>query len=391
MSTSLNENRRPTLWAGIGVVLMLMIAGVDADARAGDGPATVSPPPGAPFEGEASARSARQQDLSAQRSEQTRRFIDEVLEGADARATSDDSVPHVNFALFQDEDVAAALDDAEDMGDDATGTDPRGFGNKLMPYYRFAKARNDLEIQQFVLFGMFGFSPNFAMTYEWPLAKKIDYSDLLPGGIPPGGSPPFPPGGVPGGDLDPDGDETGMGDLNLRFMWKIDGLGGRWGWEDELNPNKGWTIMPIFETTLPTATEDSLGGGMWVLSPGFAVVTDLPGGPPFGLGFIAAMNFFDFDAFKDSGREKVRRYRGRWFWMQPLTKPGPNIIDGLYVLTEFQPIYDFENDEFDLWIGPEFGKIIRDGLIIYGKPGWGVNPDPEDREFTVEVGLRYFF
>jgi hypothetical protein len=356
-------------------------------------PALFADPP-APEENQAADAATR---LDEKRAEATGRFVDAMQQEADARASAladrdDLTDPSVSLSLFQEEPAAEDLEDlGEDFGDDATGTDPRGFGNKFMPYYRYAEAKNGLEIQQFVLFGMFGFSPGFAMTYEWPLAKRIDYNDLLPGGIPPGGDPPFPPGGVPGIKLDPDGDETGMGDLNLRFMWKLDAMAGQWGWEDELNPNKGWTVMPIIETTLPTATEDALGGGAWILSPGFAVVSDLPGGPPFGLGFIAAMNFFDFDAFKDSGREKVRRFRGRWFWMQPLTKPGPNFLDGLYILTEFQPIYDFEDSDFDFWFGPEFGKIIKDGLIIYGKPGWGVDPDPEDREFTFELGVRYFF
>ncbi|MHC4946924.1 MAG: transporter [Planctomycetota bacterium] len=298
----------------------------------------------------------------------------------------------VALAALQDEPEAEVPEDlGEDFGDDSTGTDPRGFGNKLMPYYRYAEAKNGVEIQQFVLFGMFGFSPNFAMTYEWPLAKKVDFSDVLGTGIPPGGDPPFPPGGVPPGLLDPSGDETGMGDLNLRFFWKIEGWGGVYGWEDELNPNKGWTVMPIIETTLPTATEDELGGEAWILSPGFAFVTDLPGDPPIGLGFFAAMNFFDFDVFKDDSRQKTRRYRGRWFWMQPLTEPGSGLTSGLYLLTEFQPIYDFENSEFDFWIGPELGKIVKDGFIVYLKPGWGIDPDPEDREFTFEVGVRYFF
>ena len=337
------------------------------------------------------------EQLSQERATTTRHLVERMLADADARAEAlarqgELTDASISLGLFQDEPAVDMPEDLEeDFGDDATGTDPRGFGNKLMPYYRYAEAKNGLEIQQFVLFGMFGFTPDFAMTYEWPLAKRVDYEDLLPGGIPPGGDPPFPPGGVPGPDLDPDGDETGMGDLNLRFLFKPKGWNGTWGWEDEMNPNKGWSIMPLIETTLPTATDDALGGEAWILSPGFAIVSDLPGGPPFGLGFIAAMNFFDFDAFKDSSRDKVRRFRGRWFWMQPLTKPGENILDGLYILTEFQPIYDFETDDFSFWVGPEFGKIIKDGLIIYGKPGWGVDPEPQDREFTFEIGVRYFF
>ena len=39
--------------------------------------------------------------------------------------------------------------------------------------------------------------------------------------------------------------------------------------------------------------------------------------PPFGLGFFAMMNFYDFDVFKDRRRSYTSRFRGRWFWMQP--------------------------------------------------------------------------
>jgi hypothetical protein len=339
-------------------------------------------------------------ELVEERSHEMRRLAEDALKDTDTRDLLSSSDARVDFGMFddgsqpaiQDADMERAEIVREETGDDATGTDPRGFSNKFMPYYRYAEARNDLEIQQFVLFGMFAFSPNFAMTYEWPVAKQIDYSDLLPGSIPPGGQPPFPPGGVPPSGLDPDGKEVGMGDLNLRFFLKLDALQGEYGWEDELNPHKGWSIMPIIETTLPTATEDALGGGSWILSPGFAIVTDIPGPAPFGLGFIAGMNFFDFDVLKDGGRSYTSRYRGRWFWMQPLTQPGAGLFDGLYVLTEFQPVYDFRQDHFSLWIGPEFGKIVFDGFIVYAKPGWGlINDEPTDREFSFELGMRYFF
>ena len=64
----------------------------------------------------------------------------------------------------------------------------------------------------------------------------------------------------------------------------------------------------------------------------------------------------------------------------------------LYSLTEFQPIYDFENDHFSFWVAPEIGHMVRPGNILYVKPGWGVNPDglQGDRELTFEIGWRRF-
>jgi len=127
-----------------------------------------------------------------------------------------------------------------------------------------------------------------------------------------------------------------------------------------------------------------------IVSPGFVIVTDIPGDPPFGLGFFAMMNFFDFDVFKDNDRDSTTRYRGRWFWMQPLRKPGPDLLDGLYLLVEAQPVYDFMESDFDFWIAPELGKAMEWGAI-YAKPGWGIDTEPEDRDFTLEIGFRYFF
>ena len=157
-----------------------------------------------------------------------------------------------------------------------------------------------------------------------------------------------------------------------------------------MGKQKSLSIMPLLELTFPTATEDVIGGGAMIVSPGFVIVTDIPGDAPLGLGFFAMMNFFDFDVFKDDSRESTTRYRGRWFWMQPLSKPGPNLFDGLYILTELQPVYDFMESDFDLWIAPEFGKATDWGAI-YAKPGWGIDTEPEDRDFTFEIGFRYFF
>ena len=297
---------------------------------------------------------------------------------------------------------------ADDMVEDSTGTDPRDFSSKFMPYYRYMELENEVEVNMLTLFGMYAFNPRFAMTYEWPVAKEIDYSEvdefkdfqagLGAGDLPPVGSNPGMGGGLPFDDLDTDGDVTGTGDLNLRFFFRPPELEfDYWGGQ------KQFSFMPVMEMTLPTANEDVLGGEAYILSPGFTFVADMPfEGPPFGLGFLALMNFYDFDAFKDDSRSYTSRFRGRWFWMQPLSKPAfadnPedkrfHIFDltGLYLLTEFQPVYDFRTDDFSLWIGPELGKIIRDGEIFYVKPGWGLDNDqPGDREFTLEIGFRYF-
>ena len=58
------------------------------------------------------------------------------------------------------------------------------------------------------------------------------------------------------------------------------------------------------------------------------------------------------------------------------------------------PPYDCTSEpghrDFDFWVGPEFGKAMEWGAI-YAKPGWGIDTDPEDRDFTLEIGFRYFF
>ena len=62
------------------------------------------------------------------------------------------------------------------------------------------------------------------------------------------------------------------------------------------------------------------------------------------------------------------------------------------IAPELQPIYDFETDEFSLWLGLEFGKMVAPGKIAYIKPGWGIdNSEATDRESTLEVGFRWFF
>ena len=58
--------------------------------------------------------------------------------------------------------------------------------------------------------------------------------------------------------------------------------------------------------------------------------------------------------------------------MQPLTPPDMGLLGGFYVLPEFQPVYDFVSDELSFWIGPEIGKMLAPGRIVYAKPPLGL-------------------
>ncbi len=263
-----------------------------------------------------------------------------------------------------------------------TGTDPRDFAPKFMPYYRYTELENGLENDALTMFGLYAFTTKFAMTYEIPVGYKLDVSGTPlnngddtcgPGGsFPPGeGLPPIPIPGVQG-----NCQETGIGDMNLRFMLRTD------------QKLFGGDVMYALQVDLPTATQNFLGTEQTRLGPSFIWVHDIPKWPGPGA-FMALMNFYFFDIFGDDDIDDTSMYVGRWFVMLPL-----NAKHKIYALPEFQPIYDFENSHFSFWVGPEIGKMIGDDgkNVVYLKPGFGVDPDAArgDRDFTFEIGWRYF-
>jgi hypothetical protein len=202
------------------------------------------------------------------------------------------------------------------------------------------------------------------MFYEVPVAQQRDFDDVS---------------GFPAG---ADRKVTGMGDTNLKFIYRPEVLEMTYGKEGE----KSGSVIFGTQYILPTATDDALAGNALVFSPILGVVFDMP-----LHGFVAFLNLYDFDVWKGSSAPDTSRYVGRLFYMQPLTPPG-EWWGGLYLLPEIQPIYDFEADDFSIWIGPEFGKMFAPGRIGYVKPGWGIgNSETTDRKFTVEVGFRWFF
>jgi len=243
---------------------------------------------------------------------------------------------------------------------DDTGTNPAGFANKFTPFYTYTELENGLEVQQLMLSGSIAFNKDVSMTYDLPMGEEIDFSGL-----------PAPANTAP--------TVNGMGDLVLRILVKPPSV-----------QFKGSSHIFGMETTFPTANDPALGGDVTIMTPMYVYVKDVQITGP---GFIALANLYDFDLFKSAGEKSVSRYRGRYFAMIPLSKPGPNLLDGLYLLPELQVVYDFERDdnEFSLWIAPELGKLVSKQLVFYLKPGWGlVKDDQTDRDSTFELGIRYF-
>jgi len=247
---------------------------------------------------------------------------------------------------------------------DQTGTDPRAFTNKFMPFFRATELKNGTTQLDATIFGTVGFSPEVGMFYELPVGQRRDFSDVE--GFPPTVAP----------------DAIGMGDANFKFLIKPGGLEFGYGQDGAMSGN----VMVGWQVDFPTATQDALAGNAVLFAPIVAVVADMP-----FYGFIAMLNLYQFDAYKTDLASDTNRYLGQWFYMQPLTPPGP-WWGGVFLLPEFQPAYDFETDDFSFWWGLEVGKIVRPGKIAYIKPGWGVGASlPTDRTSSLELGLRWFF
>lgn len=247
---------------------------------------------------------------------------------------------------------------------DQTGTDPRVFSNKWMPFYRSTELENGLTQQDLTFFGTMRFSNRVGMFFELPVAQYRDFSD------------------VPGLPADADSDAIGMGDVDVKFLMRPKALDFRYGTDGK----KSGSVLLGTDFLLPTATDEALAGNAFVFAPIVAIVLDMP-----LHGFIAALNLYYFDVYKTESAPQTSRYVGKWFYMQPLTRPG-EWWGGIFLLPEFQPIYDFETDDFSLWVGVEFGKLLGAGRIIYIKPGWGVkNTEATDRKSTIEFGVRWFF
>jgi len=167
--------------------------------------------------------------------------------------------------LSAEEKKEAISAGAQEEGIGDTGTDPRGFAPKLIPYYRFTELENGLEQKELVFSGLYAVSPKFAMTYEIPLAYERDIrsTDAFKNGLSRiSGDGEEIPGGLPiGAELD--GKETGIGDMNLRFMYRHD-------WDF-----LGFDWLTGVELVFPTASEDVLGSETFQIKPMVTMVRDI--------------------------------------------------------------------------------------------------------------------
>jgi hypothetical protein len=279
-------------------------------------------------------------------------------EGEPSLSPSQQEIAEIRALLAQakQERIDAAVEG------NGTGTDPRDFSLKWMPFYRYTELENGLTQQDLTAFVTVPFNPELGMFVELPIAQYRDFSDME---------------GVAAGT-----DAIGVGDIDLKFLWNPKSLGFNYGKDGK--KSGAWLFGTDF--VLPTATDDALAGDALLFAPIVGVVMDMP-----FHGFFAMLNLYYFDVYKKDTAPETSKFVGRWFYMQPLTPPG-KWWGGLFILPELQPIYDFETDDFSLWVGLEFGKMFAPGKIAYIKPGWGIeNSELTDRSDTFEVGFRWFF
>ncbi|OYW19005.1 MAG: hypothetical protein B7Z55_09655, partial [Planctomycetales bacterium 12-60-4] len=167
----------------------------------------------------------------------------------------------------------------------------------------------------------------------------------------------------------------GLGDLKLQGSYNT------WSSDD-----KRFTMISFLEMFVPTAdnalltqqsstgnelTAFNLGTGKFVIGPGVGLV--YAPRPNF---IIAPLYFFEASIFGNEDRADIRRGKLRIFGMYAWQ-------NGVYTLPEFQLLTSYLSGNNDVYVAPEFG-YSHQGTTLYVKPGVGINPDPNDREWGLE-------
>ena len=91
----------------------------------------------------------------------------------------EESVTQEQIETFNEIKGAARSERIEEAVEgNKTGTDPRDFSLKWMPFYRYTELENGLIQQDFTALGTVPFAPKLGMFYEVPLAQYRDFSDV---------------------------------------------------------------------------------------------------------------------------------------------------------------------------------------------------------------------
>ena len=132
---------------------------------------------------------------------------------------------------------------------------------------------------------------------------------------------------------------------------------------------------PLPETSL---TVFNLGTGKYVLGGGVGLVYAFA--PNF---LVAPIYLYEPSVFGNPNRPNIRRGKWRVFAMYAWE-------NGLYVLPEFQIVTNYLTEDNDIYLAPELG-FERKGTTIYVKPGFGIDAQPGERQWGLELGLRVQF
>ena len=163
---------------------------------------------------------------------------------------------------------------------------------------------------------------------------------------------------------------TGLGDINV-FAIKLLDLG---------NPTVSFGVGPSL--TLPTATDDALGGGTW--NAGLANVLFNFSDPQFQWGYLLVWET-DF-AKERSNAADVNRAFFQPFGIRQLG-------DGWYLRSTGVWNYDFETDSYSVPIGFGFGRVIpteRTIVNAFFEPQYSVITDgPGQREWGLFFGINF--
>lgn len=134
------------------------------------------------------------------------------------------------------------------------------------------------------------------------------------------------------------------------------------------------------ETFLPTASNDALGTGKWVMSP--SVFAVYPFNPAF---FIAAGYKQYFSAAGDGGRDDVNYGRVRMVI---------SYMDQRNWWVTFEPQYYMDYKHTGqaelIWEG-EAGVFVNEGTALYIKPGTHVAGNWKTRDWSLNVGFKILY